>query len=171
MPILLGTSALVVLLFVLLSSLPNASKYYLRERFNFWGASGIAQKLEVFDAASINFLNNNPAYYFLGTGPGLIYLPASEYILPRDNYIWGNRFEALPHMGLVLLLSNSGFIGLALFVAGFLVAIKSNKGSQSGLFILGLVLTALYFIQIRYFFVFGFAALIARYNLEKREQI
>lgn len=75
----------------------------------------IANKLEVFDASAVLFLWNNPVYLLTGTGPGLISLPASDYIQPYARSIYGDRIDSVPHMGFFLILANSGVIGLLLW--------------------------------------------------------
>jgi hypothetical protein len=151
----IGVFALLIIL------LPKTSTEHLNTRLDYLSQSNIAEKLEVFDAASINFLNHQPKHYVFGTGPGLIYLPAGDYIVARDRPIWGNHFEALPHMGLVLLLSNSGIIGLILFCWAIYLGVKSKHKTHPLLFAVGVLLVGLYFIQIRYFFVLGMACLLA----------
>jgi hypothetical protein len=164
-----GMIALIVGLF---SILPKSAVTHLSLRFDYLFQSDVAEKFEVFDAASINFLNHNPKYYLLGTGPGLIYLPAGDYILERDRYIWGNHFEALPHVGSVLILSNSGILGLTLFLTALLVAARTKTRKQDLiLFIIGCTLCGVYMFQIRYFFIFGVACLLANTKRESKQAI
>lgn len=157
----LGSLAVALMLVGSVAALPKAPRQYMLERLQIISSNGIAEKLEVFDAAAINFLNHNPKYYWLGTGPGLIYLPAGDYILKRDQPIWNNRFEALPHMGLVLILSNAGLLGLCIFVTGIVLAYRRNRLVSKSFMALALCLVAIYFLQMKYLSILGFAILIA----------
>lgn len=162
--------ALVSIIFfsgIIFNSISSKSAYHLKERLNIVLAKNLVHKLEVFDAAAINFLNHNPKYYLFGAGPGTIYLPASNYILERDNHIWRNKFEALPHMGGVLILSNSGILGFMLFLLALTLGLRDKAHDKSNELIIGIVITALFFIQIRYHFILGFALLLSNFNLKK----
>ena len=170
-PLILSLISICIFFIFLFQYLPASSTYYINERFQFLAASKVVQKLEVFDAAAINFLNHNPQYYLFGTGPGMIYLPASAYVLERDNYIYNNRIDALPHMGLILIISNSGIIGLCLFLWGLWTAFNGHSDRRNLLFVVGCLLICIFFVQIRYFFIFGLAALIARNNVANRTKI
>ena len=128
--------------------------------------SSIVSKLEVFDAAAANFLIQNPKYLIFGTGPGLVSIPVGkEYLLDRDKNFWSNGIVALPHMGAMLMISNGGLIGLALWIAIILICIKSyfekhrlEVGSKEKLvFLVFLTLVGLYLIQIRYLYYIGLA--------------
>lgn len=155
-----GVAASVAAFSLLLSMVPRSGKDYMAERLNVLRSPRIVEKLEVFDAAAINFLNHHPEHYLLGTGPGLVYLPATHYILPRDMVLWSGGFQALPHMGLVLILSNAGLLGLSLFLLGLWSGFrKKSPFSQTGM--LGTMLMGIYMIQIRYFFLFGLACMLA----------
>lgn len=158
---LFGTVSIAAMLFFSINALPDAAKNYMKIRLDLITSTGIAEKLEVFDAASINFLNHNPKYYPFGTGPGLVYLPAGEYILDRDKEIWGNRFDALPHMGAVLLISNSGLIGLGLFLFALLSAFRKKRKQNQAYLILAIALISIQLVQLRYMTMLGFAYLLA----------
>ncbi len=156
------TSALALVGSMMFYFLPENKKEYMAIRFRDLANPKIAEKLEVFDAAAVNFLNHHPKYYILGTGPGLIYLPATEYVIKRDQPLWGGGFQALPHMGMILMISNAGLIGLFLFGLAVWIGIRQKSKEQLMLNHLGILLTSMYFFQIRYFFVFGLACLFAR---------
>lgn len=162
-----GAVATISILATAYGYLPATSQDYIKTRFSYLKEQGFAEKFEVFDAASINFMMHNPRHLLLGTGPGLVYLPASEYIVERDKPIWGNHFEALPHMGLVLTLSNMGLIGLILFLFPFALAIYQKRRFPDLLTWIGLVFFGLFFVQIRYFYLFGMAAILCRRRLEQ----
>ncbi|NDG86303.1 MAG: hypothetical protein EBX52_14840, partial [Proteobacteria bacterium] len=157
-----GLIAVPLLLALTLSFLPRSSKDYIAARFNYLSEKGFAEKFEVFDAAAINFFMHHPEHLVLGTGPGLIYLPASEYIVERDKPIWGHRFDALPHMGSVLVISNTGLAGLALLAIPFLIALGRRLRRPDDLLFLGSALFGLFFVQIRYYSLFGIAALLSK---------
>lgn len=161
-----GALGLMVALSLTFRTLPDTSKNYIATRFHYLSEGGFADKFEVFDAASINFFMHQPRHLIFGTGPGLVYLPASEYIVERDKDIWGNKFEALPHMGLVLILSNMGLIGLFLFLGPLLALIRRKSRAPDSLLVIGVLFLGLYLIQIRYYFLFGAAALLFRRKLD-----
>lgn len=75
------------------------------------GSKSFIQRLEVHDAAAMNFLKDNPLYSITGVGLGTMGIASSPYILPRDRAIWGNRSDNNPHMGGIFLLSQYGLIG------------------------------------------------------------
>jgi hypothetical protein len=164
-------SGIVLIIGLLFAFAPDSLKNHLSERGKSFSTEGFADKLEVFDAAGVNFLNHNPKYYLAGTGPGLIYLPASEYMVARDVPIWGHKFEALPHMGLVLTICNAGVIGLLILLFGFFSAFKSQSNRTANRVMVGVMLTGIYFMQIRYYFIFGFAFLLAQSTTIDREEI
>ena len=149
------------------SHLPELQKNHLADRFQIFFDGGFLSKFEVFDAASLNFLIHQPRYFLLGTGPGLVYLPASAYVIQRDLFIWGQRFDALPHTGLVLTVANAGVVGVFVVFAFVVLLIQRALGDQrrdqnpgvSPAFYLGVTFTLLYFIQLRYFYIFGMACL------------
>jgi hypothetical protein len=74
----------------------------------------VVQSLEVFDACAMGFLITHPQHMIVGVGPGLVSLPGSDYV-PAGNayYIFGDRIDSIPFMGLVRTLADSGFLGLA----------------------------------------------------------
>ncbi|CAN2049918.1 putative O-antigen ligase domain-containing protein [Candidatus Magnetomoraceae bacterium gMMP-1] len=79
----------------------------------------IADRLEVFDASAVLFLWNNPQHIFIGVGPGLISLPASNYIPAIAKVIYGDRIDSIPHMGFFAELADRGLIGLFLWFTIF----------------------------------------------------
>jgi hypothetical protein len=76
----------------------------------------IANRLEVFDASAFRFLWYNPTYFLLGTGPGLVSLPASDYMSALAISIYGDRIDSIPHSGAIQVLSNSGIVGVLLWL-------------------------------------------------------
>lgn len=130
---------------------------HLEKRSYILKGKGIAQKLEVFDAAAMNFLLNNPKHLILGAGPGLISVPASSYILERDKEDW-THIVALPHLGLILQLANGGLIGLAIFLAMLYISIKNIKNKD--IFIFVGITFVFYLLQIRPIFFIGLALAI-----------
>ncbi len=88
----------------------------------------IFASFEVFDRAALNFLYNNTLYIFIGTGPNLISIPASDYIDSFSQAIYGDQIDSVPHTFIVNLISRSGLIGLffwLLFVLYFYRKLKS----------------------------------------------
>ncbi len=82
----------------------------------------IAYKMDIFDSASFIFLASNPFYILMGTGPGLISLPASDFIPNSANAQWAtvDGINSLPSMGWLLEMSNVGLVGLmSLLIFGF----------------------------------------------------
>ncbi len=78
----------------------------------------IAYRLDVFDASALLFLLDQPLYALIGTGPGLVSLPASYYVPPGlYSFIWTAEvgINSLPFHGLLLEVSNSGLLGLILW--------------------------------------------------------
>lgn len=89
-------------------------------------AEAVALRMDVFDSAASMFLLRNPKYILIGTGPGLISLPASDYI-PLGLYkAVFPIIDNPPSHGVLLELANTGVLGvavwmfqvLAIFVAG-----------------------------------------------------
>lgn len=79
----------------------------------------IAYRLDVFDASALLFLLEEPLYALIGTGPGLISLPASYHVPPGTySLIWTPEIgiNNLPSHGLLMEVSNSGLIGLVLWL-------------------------------------------------------
>ena len=161
--ILIGLTALT---FSLNQKLRNKFYYHLIDRAYIIQPGSLVSKLEVFDAASMNFLLQNKSYLWLGTGPGLIYLPASPYIIERDKKIWGDHFNALPHMGALLIIANTGLIGFTLWLLFIFFGFKVNWNywkkyptdpvTRQRLYLYTLTML-LYFLQIRYFVLIGIA--------------
>jgi uncharacterized membrane protein YagU involved in acid resistance len=76
----------------------------------------LVQSLEVFDASAIGFLFSHPEHTLVGVGPGLISIPASDYVPAGAAYaIFGDRIDSIPFMGLIRNLSDSGILGLLLW--------------------------------------------------------
>ncbi|MBL8187574.1 MAG: O-antigen ligase family protein [Acidobacteria bacterium] len=79
----------------------------------------IAYRLDVFDASALLFLLDQPLYALIGTGPGLVSLPASEYVPPGlYSLIWTPELgiNSPPFHGPLLEISNSGVLGLGLWI-------------------------------------------------------
>jgi hypothetical protein len=78
----------------------------------------IAYRLDSFDGSALLFLADNPEFILLGTGPGMILLPASNYIPPGlFTLMYGEiGLNGLPTHGPLLELSNGGILGVALWV-------------------------------------------------------
>jgi hypothetical protein len=79
----------------------------------------IAYRLDVFDACALLFLLDQPSYALLGTGPGLVSLPASNYVPPGlYSLIWTPEtgINSPPYHGPLLEISNGGVLSLALWL-------------------------------------------------------
>lgn len=68
--------------------------------------------LEVFEYAAVGFLADNPQYLAFGTGPGVISIPATQYATAAELRLYDGRLDTAPRMGLVLIPSNLGLVGL-----------------------------------------------------------
>jgi hypothetical protein len=75
----------------------------------------IAYRLDSFDASAVLFLLANPQFALIGTGPGMMMLPASDYIPPGlFTLMYGDTgLDGLPTLGPLLEISNGGLISLA----------------------------------------------------------
>jgi predicted membrane metal-binding protein len=71
-------------------------------------------------------------------------------------------------MGLVLILSNAGIIGLLLFLFGIFYALKKKKPIRSDYVVVSCILIATYLFQVRYFYIFGLAGLIANEGSDEK---
>jgi hypothetical protein len=78
----------------------------------------LAARMDVLDGPPVLFLANNPAFLLIGTGPGLMSLPAAAYIpaAPFYDEIRNSGVNSPPTSGLLLEVSNAGLIGLLLFL-------------------------------------------------------
>lgn len=93
----------------------------------------VALKLEVFDASASLFLIDQPIYALVGTGPGLVSLPASDFIPPGlYTALWGADMgiNNPPMHGPLLELSNGGVLGLACWIAMILSILASLNRMQ-----------------------------------------
>ena len=79
----------------------------------------VAFQMDIFDACAALFLYDQPLYAVVGTGPGLVTLPGSNYVPPgRYSAIWSPDvgINSPPTSGLLLEISNGGIIALALWI-------------------------------------------------------
>ena len=79
----------------------------------------IAFRMDSFDASALLFLWAQPAYALIGTGPGMMLLPASEYVPPgvyRLMYPPERGLDGLPTHGPLFEVANSGILGLGLWL-------------------------------------------------------
>jgi hypothetical protein len=96
------------------------------------GSSGfedsLVQSLEIFDASALNFLFHRPEHFVFGAGPGMVSLPASDYIPPGGaQLIFGDRIDSIPFMGVLRAISDSGFVGLGLWLLNVLALIHALR--------------------------------------------
>jgi len=78
----------------------------------------LAFRMDILDGSALLFLYYNPLYLFVGAGPGLVSLPATAYLPPSKYFAWVSEtgINTPPTMGFMLELSNTGIIGLALWL-------------------------------------------------------
>lgn len=80
----------------------------------------ILYRLDIFDGSALQFFEANPVYVLIGTGPGLISLPATAYIPNSIYYAWvqesGAGLNTLPSLGLLIELANGGGADLLLWL-------------------------------------------------------
>jgi hypothetical protein len=89
----------------------------------------VVYRMEIFDTAATLFLAANPTYLIMGTGPGLVSLPATPF-LPISRYTRDYvrpGINSPPTMGWLLELSNGGFVTCVLWVGFVLSASGSLK--------------------------------------------
>jgi membrane-bound metal-dependent hydrolase YbcI (DUF457 family) len=120
-----------------------------------------ALRMDIFDASALLFLVPKPTYLVVGAGPGLVGLPATEYVPKASIFDWawqqGAGLNTVPHMGLLRELSDAGALGLVLLFVFFLSGRrallelgKAERGSDGPWSIGGnafFVATAIYLIQ------------------------
>lgn len=90
----------------------------------------IAYRLDVFDACALLFLLDQPLYALIGTGPGLIPLPASDYVPPGlYSLIWTPEtgINSPPYHGPLLEVGNGGLLSLALWLAQVILSWKALR--------------------------------------------
>lgn len=80
-----------------------------------------ASFLDIFDYTAFMFLASSPIHAVIGTGPGLVMLPGSNFIPTAARWSWvgqsGEGITSLPSMGVLLEIANGGVLGLLLWVA------------------------------------------------------
>lgn len=81
----------------------------------------VASFLDIFDYTAFMFLASSPLHALVGTGPGLVMLPGSNFIPTAARWSWvgqsGEGITSLPSMGVLLEIANGGVLGLLLWVA------------------------------------------------------
>lgn len=99
----------------------------------------IAFRLDLFDASALSFFSFNHRYLFTGTGPGLVFLPATDYVPPIIGLWWvydeGVGLVGMPTHGILIELSNTGLAGVALwllFVWFGMKALRQRVSSACG---------------------------------------
>lgn len=134
------------------------------EKASRWTANVLAERtvgrgtmIEDFDQAILGFMNDHPERYWLGVGLGNIHLHADSYLsTPARRYAGGKVFFA--KSGYLKILSESGVVGLALFLLaciGILLRLKRlashQTGSVGGLGWASLLRTSFVFLVVAYF--------------------
>ncbi len=89
----------------------------------------IAFSMEIFDGPAFLFLVDNPLYLTVGTGPGLVSLPATAYMPMGTVFTWlvDTGINCPPTMGILLELANAGILGLGLWIAIVLISWRSLR--------------------------------------------
>jgi hypothetical protein len=78
----------------------------------------VVYRMEVFDTSAALFMAAHPSYLFIGTGPGLVSIPASPF-MPVTAYTRlyvEPGLNSPPTMGLLLELANGGIVALVLWL-------------------------------------------------------
>ena len=90
----------------------------------------LAYRLEMFDAAAVLFLAAHPVYALIGSGPGLVSIPATPYlpISPYTRELALTGINSPPTMGIVLEVANGGLVGLLLWTGFVVTAYKALDG-------------------------------------------
>lgn len=97
------------------------------------GASNLLEEIvfrtDVFDGGALLFLSDNLVYLLIGTGPGLVSLPATSYIPESVYYLYwveaGAGINSPPTIGAILELSNAGIIGVLLWLTMVFSALRA----------------------------------------------
>ncbi|HVF11153.1 MAG TPA: hypothetical protein VNA16_10140, partial [Abditibacteriaceae bacterium] len=79
----------------------------------------VAFQMDIFDACAALFLYDQPLYAVVGTGPGLVTLPDSNYVPPGVySRVWTPDvgINSPPTSGFLLEISNGGIIALVLWI-------------------------------------------------------
>lgn len=89
----------------------------------------LAFRMEIFDGPALLFLTSNLFYLFVGTGPGLVSLPATAYLPPSPFFAWAleTGLNSPPTAGGLLELANAGLIGLALWLTICISSLQAFK--------------------------------------------
>lgn len=89
----------------------------------------VAFRLDFLDGPPLIFLASSPLYLLIGTGPGLISLPATAYLPPLAIYDWLREagLNSVPTLGALLELSNTGLVGLTLWLVLGLSALRAFR--------------------------------------------
>ncbi|MCL5995614.1 MAG: hypothetical protein M1546_06100 [Chloroflexi bacterium] len=91
----------------------------------------VAFRMGVFNGSALLFLVDNPLHAIIGTGPGLVTLPATLYMPQSVSYDWlvqlGAGINSPPTIGALLELSNTGLIGWVLWAIFLLSSFRSFR--------------------------------------------
>ena len=87
----------------------------------------IVFRMEVFDTSAAMFLAANPWYLLVGTGPGLVSIPATPFmpVTPYTSMYVAPGLNSPPTMGLWLELANGGLAALMLWAGSVLAGAQS----------------------------------------------
>ncbi len=90
----------------------------------------IAYRLDAFDSSALLFLIDQPIYALVGTGPGMVSLPASYYVPPGlYSAIWTPEtgINSPPFHGILLEISNSGLVGIISWLLQVVICLRALK--------------------------------------------
>jgi hypothetical protein len=89
----------------------------------------LAFRMDVLDGPALLFLASNPLYLLIGTGPGLVSLPATDYLPPSASFLWlaDTGINSPPTSGFLLELSNTGVVGMVLWWVVSASSLRSLK--------------------------------------------
>tara|TARA_R110000868_G_scaffold155691_6_gene382202 strand:- start:74577 stop:75893 length:1317 start_codon:yes stop_codon:yes gene_type:complete len=154
---LLCTAVIVVSTFLLPEKTVNTISSHFKERYTSLSSGSILSRLEDQESSAMNFLIENPAYLITGVGPGMIYIPGVDHREARfaesNPFTKSSPFNVLPHMGLILLLSNGGLIYLSLFAYLLTTSWKYLKQKPRSIELV-VLLFGLYLLQVRIPYLF-----------------
>lgn len=117
----------------------------------------LINRLEVFDAAYLNFLYHEPMFLFTGTGSGMGGFASQKYVLEKDIGLFPNGSSALPLMGGVFIVSQFGIIITFILIYLFLRSFNLYRSNHNFFIFLLLIM---FLLQYYYFLCLFFALII-----------
>ncbi|MCO4754902.1 MAG: hypothetical protein KC478_10510, partial [Bacteriovoracaceae bacterium] len=151
-------------------------KKHMQNRSYLLKGTSLIDRLEDQESSALNFLLSSPKAFFLGAGPGMVYLPASKYRVKKfevENPLGAkNLFNVLPHMGMILQLSNGGLLSFSLLTVLFLFLLQKMVIRKDIIpthhIVLFILFSGLYLFQVRLIYYTAIAIGMS-YNLGKKK--